>query len=106
MQVKDLGPLLNGASRRVREGLLIEQDSQTGGFGFQGPIRARTYVTERWRMSIYQGHEFAELYDLANDPHEMHNLWHTAPQRNELMRAMIDTMTALQDESPVPALHA
>ena len=57
-------------------------------------------------MSIYQGHEFAELYDLANDPHEVHNLWHTAPQRNELMRAMLDTMTALQDESPVPALHA
>lgn len=106
MQGKDLSPLLSAEADSIRDGLLIEQDAQTGNFGFDGPIRARTYVTNRWRMSIYQGEEFAELYDLQNDPHEMHNVWDTAPQRGELMRAMIDTMTAMQDESPMPFMHA
>jgi arylsulfatase A-like enzyme len=106
MQGMDLGPLLSAESDSIRDGLLIEQDAQTGNFGLQGPIRARTYVTKRWRMSVYQGEEFAELYDLQNDPHEMHNVWDTAPERGELMRAMIDTMTAMQDESPLPFMHA
>jgi arylsulfatase A-like enzyme len=106
MQGKDLQPLLSGAQADVRDGILIEQDAQAGNFSFDGPIRARTYVTKRWRLSIYQGQDFAELYDLENDPHEMHNVFDSAPQRSELLQAMIDLMTAMQEESPLPVRFA
>jgi arylsulfatase A-like enzyme len=106
MQGCDLQAVMRGHVSSLRGGLLIEQDTQAGNFGFEGPIRARTYVTERWRMSIYQGHDFAELYDLREDPYEMTNVWDSAPERGDLLRAMVDKMAALQDVSPAPTLFA
>ena len=106
MQGKDLSPLLEGRTDNLREGLLIEQDTQGPNFGFDGPIRARTYVTRKWRMSLYQGSSFAELYDLENDPHEMVNLWGKTPEQGALLAAMVDAMTSLQDHSPRPTMYA
>ena len=106
MQGKDLTPLLEGRKDDLRDGLIIEQDSQGPNFGFNGPIRARTYVTRKWRMSLYQGSSFAELYDLENDPHEMVNLWGKVPEQGALLAAMVDAMTDLQDHSPRPTMYA
>lgn len=106
MQGLDLGPVLQGATDSVRESLLIEQDTQHANFGFTGPIRARTYVDRRWRMSTYQGSPFAELYDVENDPHEVENVWGRVQTQPELLRAMIDEMTRLQDRSPRPTMYA
>lgn len=30
----------------------------------------------RWKYVVYPGSKDGELYDLANDPDEVHNLWH------------------------------
>ena len=106
MQGKDLQPLIDGSDHTIRESLLIEQDTQNGNFGFNGPIRARTLVTERWRLSTYQGAEFAELYDLTTDPFEMENQWGHSRHQSELLRAMVDEMTALQEVSPLPTMYA
>jgi arylsulfatase A-like enzyme len=76
IQGHDLGPLIRGEVDKVRDGLIVEQDAQRPNFHFTTPIKARTYVTPRWRLSRYLGSAFAELYDLENDPAEMHNLWH------------------------------
>ena len=37
--------------------------------------KAKTLVTEDWRVSLYDGSDLAEMYNLRNDPHEMRNLW-------------------------------
>lgn len=34
-----------------------------------------TLVTERWRLSLFEGQAGGELYCLAADPLELHNLW-------------------------------
>ena len=88
-----------------RKGMLIEQDAQRPNFHFDGPIRARTYVTERWRLSRYAGSTFAELYDLENDPHEMHNLWNEPDFQGikaELLDLMLMEIVASQEQSPLP----
>ncbi|MBT6273180.1 MAG: sulfatase-like hydrolase/transferase, partial [Chromatiales bacterium] len=69
MQGEDLAPVIVGDATSVRSDILIEQDTQSANFGFSSPIRARTYINERWRLSSYLGSEFAELYDLRLDPH-------------------------------------
>ena len=106
MQGRDLGPMLRGERDAVRDRLLIEQDAQQANFGFSGPIRARTLINCRWRLSTYQGSDFAELYDLENDPEEVNNLWGSHPEQAQLLRDMVDEMTDLQDSSPRPTMYA
>ena len=69
------------------------------------PPRMRTLVTRRWRMTIAHGDAWGELYDLANDPHEMDNLFddpgHRAV-RGELMEKLAYRQMELADRSPLP----
>ncbi len=105
----DLGPLMRGEVDRLHTGIVIEQDAQRPNFHFDGPIRARSYVTDRWRLSRYLGSEFAELYDLENDPQERENLWFDpayAPVREELLSQMVMTMMENQENSPLPTGQA
>jgi len=51
---------------------LIEHDDEVG------PIQARVrhLVTEDFKLTVYEWlRDFGEIYDLKNDPHELHNLW-------------------------------
>ncbi len=38
-------------------------------------LQLRTYVDERWKMTIYRDCEYGELFDLDTDPGEKRNLW-------------------------------
>jgi len=55
--------------------IIIEEDSQRSMTGFDRPQRVRTAITERYRMSLRQGEDWHELYDLQEDPHEITNLY-------------------------------
>ena len=102
MQGQDLSGVIEGAIHSVREQLLIEQDTQGASFGFDGPVRARTLINQQWRLSTYLGSDFAELYNLERDPHEMENLWGKSPNQADLLHAMVQQMTELQTYSPHP----
>ena len=65
----------------------------------------RTLVTPRWRMTIAHGDPWGELYDLANDPHEMDNLFDDPGHRGvrgELMEKLAYRQMELADRSPLP----
>lgn len=105
IQGYDLGPLMRGAVSSLREGMVVEQDAQKPNFHFTGPIRARTYITKRWRLSRYRGSDFAELYDLENDPLEMRNLYRDpdyAGVRTDMLEQMVMAMIENQETSPHP----
>ncbi|MGI6704776.1 MAG: sulfatase [Clostridia bacterium] len=38
-------------------------------------VHLKTYVDERYKITIYYNKEYGELYDLLNDPEEINNLW-------------------------------
>jgi arylsulfatase A-like enzyme len=38
-------------------------------------VNLRTYVDSRYKITVYQNHEYGELFDLQEDPDEVHNLW-------------------------------
>lgn len=38
-------------------------------------IHVKTYVDERYKLTVYYNKDYGELYDLADDPNELNNLW-------------------------------
>jgi len=38
-------------------------------------VHLRTFVTPRWKVTVYRNQSYGELFDLQNDPEERRNLW-------------------------------
>ncbi|MPY69388.1 MAG: sulfatase-like hydrolase/transferase [Alphaproteobacteria bacterium] len=85
--------------------VIIEDDSQRPELGFDHSPRLHTLVTRDWRLSVYDGVAWGELYNLADDPHEMDNRFDDpacAKARGELFERMARMRVALVDRSPLP----
>jgi uncharacterized sulfatase len=39
-------------------------------------IHVKTYVDEHYKLTVYYGRDYGELFDLKEDPGEINNLWH------------------------------
>lgn len=66
---KSLLPLLAGQAQAVQESILVEDDDDIR------HVFLRTLITEDWKITIYSGRTYGELFDLKNDPEERNNLW-------------------------------
>jgi hypothetical protein len=66
----------------------------------------RTLITEENRLTVYQGYEGAELFDLKNDPEEMNNLTESSALRAEMNERLINALMANDDVSPKPTAFA
>ncbi len=89
--------------------IIVEEDSQRTMTGFDRPQRVRTIVTDRYRMSLRQGEDWNELYDLQSDPDEVVNLYAVpgaSAVRSDLTETMVHRMIELQDRAPLPAYRA
>ena len=53
-----------------RADLLIEFNDSKKRQGFSEPVSVRTLVTDDFRLSLYSGVAWGELYDTRNDPDE------------------------------------
>ena len=65
---RSLLPLLDGAGPVPWRDALFFQTNGNETYGIQ-----RSVLTDRWRF-VYNGFDYDELYDLAADPGQMHNL--------------------------------
>ncbi|MCP5281532.1 MAG: sulfatase-like hydrolase/transferase [Rhodoferax sp.] len=105
MQGQSLLPLVDGISAQVRDRLLIEEESQRRDFGMDRRVRMRTLRDHRYRLTLYDGQDWGELYDLSKDPLELRNLWFDAaslPLRQGLSEQLARAMLAAADGSPYP----
>jgi len=105
IQGESLLPLMAGAPKGDRDQLLVEEEGQRVYLGFAGRVRMRSLLTARHRLSVYDGVDWGELYDLHEDPDETANLWNDAGAaglRAELMERLVKAMLASADTSPYP----
>ena len=99
------GPCASADERSV----LIEEHSHHRIPGLPMPALARSLVAGHWRLSIYPGADWGELYDLREDPDETINRFDDAALitvRAELLWRMGRQMAATAPDLPVPVRMA
>jgi arylsulfatase A-like enzyme len=109
MQGHDLAAVMSGQAAGVRDALMIEEEGQRVILGFDRRIRCRTLLAENHRLTIYDGADWGELYDLRQDPHELQNLWDVAQSaqvRARLLERLSRAMLSHIDTSPYPTALA
>jgi arylsulfatase A-like enzyme len=105
IQGKSMVPIIATGTGAGHDGVLIEYGSQRPVDGLPPEMTMRTLVDDRWRITIYRGVQWGELYDLRSDPHEMHNLWDepaSAADKLMLLERLTQKMMELADRSPRP----
>jgi hypothetical protein len=93
------------SSAGPRDAVLIEEDNQRILPVLGKDPKARTLITKDWRISVYYGHDWGELYDLEKDPGELKNLWDSEEHRDAkmtMMERLVQEQIALNDTSPQP----
>jgi hypothetical protein len=61
-----------------------------------------TLVHNGWRISIFEGEDIGELFDLNNDPDEMSNLWaepNAAAKKSDMLHLLALQQLKLRDRS-------
>lgn len=54
---------------KVRSHTLVENNHEPG------MAELKTYIDDRYKLTVYRAFDCGELYDLQNDPDEFHNRW-------------------------------
>ena len=66
-------------------------------------------VHDSWRISVFEGSDLGELFNLGEDPNELNNLWAdpaTTSQKMTMMHFLIDRQIALRSKSLIPTHQA
>jgi arylsulfatase A-like enzyme len=107
MQARSLLPALDGQA--VRDAVFIQYDHQHPSPGTDVPPRVHTVIDQRYRLSVFYGTGWGELYDLKDDPGEFENLWDDlasvairARMTEKLLLAEIEHI----DRAPLPTRRA
>lgn len=109
IQGRSLLPLIHGEAAQVRDAALVQFDSQRPLAGGAGPARVHTLIDARWRLSLYDGVAWGELYDLAGDPGEFANLWDSpahAGVRSHMLERLARAEIEHVDRVPLPTGRA
>jgi arylsulfatase A-like enzyme len=109
MQGADLLPVILQDESLGREAVLIEEDGHAPTFGLKVPVRARTVVTGRYRLSIYDQPGWVEMYDLEKDPDEVRNLIddpNVGAERSKMFEVLARELMLADDRSPFPVGRA
>lgn len=64
-------------------------------------IRYKCWVTNEWKLAIYLGEEFGELYNLTQDPGEQRNLYHEPAFQEMKHRLTLELLQDMERSEPV-----
>jgi len=69
-------------------------------------VHLRTYVNDRYKITVYRKLDDGELFDLQEDPGEVNNLWHepsSSAVKSQLLQEMLQA-TMSYEPTPMPRI--
>jgi arylsulfatase A-like enzyme len=90
MNGKSLQALLDQQVEGIREFALVESVDDPG------KIRAKTLVSQRYKLTYYQKQTLGELYDLQDDPKELVNLWNSKDHQDVKSDMLLNLLQELE----------
>jgi arylsulfatase A-like enzyme len=106
MQGVDASALLDKPETKVRSEILIEEDQLNDLLGVGQALRMRTLITADTRLTVYQGYQGVELFDLDSDPDEINNRVEDTLLRSRMMERLTYAQMSNTDISPKPSAFA
>lgn len=64
-------------------------------------IRFKCWVTREWKLAVYLGETFGELYDLKKDPSEKHNLFDDPAYQSIKAKLLTEMINDMERSEPV-----
>lgn len=100
MHGHSLMPLIEGRSEAIRKSVLVEQATQfTNYLGIEDIKQIHSIITDDWRLTVWQGERWGELYHISHDPEELTNLWDNADYQTQKQDLLMQLVHALQNHS-------
>ena len=81
----DQAAVWRGDVPRLREGIVVEDRPHNDDFN------QRVYMTQRYKLVVYTQLDWGELYDMADDPDQIRNLWND-PEHADLRFRMLQEL--------------
>ncbi|MCC5843541.1 MAG: sulfatase-like hydrolase/transferase [Verrucomicrobia bacterium] len=92
----DFTPVFKGETPALRDHVLVENRHQPD------TIFLNTYVDSRYKLTVYYGHPHGELWDLHEDPDELHNRWDDPEYAGLKSELLLKLTHAQMGKDPVP----
>lgn len=90
-----LKTILSDCNPLERKGVRIEYKEEAD------RIRFKCWVNDKYKLAIYPGEEFGELYDLENDPKEENNLFHHELYSSIKAELLLDMFEDMERSEPL-----
>lgn len=94
-------PVWSGVQAAARDHVLVENRHQPT------TLQLHTYIDERYKLTAYRGAAYGELFDLADDPAEVRNLWNEPQASGLKQHLLLQLASAEMAKEPLfmPRLH-
>lgn len=85
-----------GEKTEIRDHVSIENRHQPT------TMNLRTYVNQRYKLTVYYNKDYGELFDLQEDPKEINNLWNESSAASLKAELLLKFVHAEMEKEPLP----
>jgi uncharacterized sulfatase len=96
MSGRDQRSVWEGDESFARDHVIIENQHQPT------TMNMRTYIDDRYKITVHYNREYGELYDLRKDPGELKNLWDAEEYAERKSRLLLRFLYGEMGKAPLP----